>query len=249
MTNDTAFDFTSTAVLVTGGTSGIGHAIATAFRDAGADVTVTGTRSAPQDYDVDLSGMTYRQLVATDVDAVRDLAGATDRLDVLVNNAGATFPGGLDEYDPDGFGAALELNLLGPYRLTHALHDRLAASTVPGGGSVVSIVSMAAFRAIPVVPGYASAKAGLAQMTRTLASRWARDGIRVNAIAPGNIETPMTAPMSAVPSIVEEQLSHIPMGRFGAVEEIAPAVLFLSSRQAAYVTGAVLAVDGGYLTV
>jgi NAD(P)-dependent dehydrogenase (short-subunit alcohol dehydrogenase family) len=114
---------------------------------------------------------------------------------------------------------------------------------------VVSIVSMAAFRAITLVPGYAASKAGLVSMTQNLGARWATDRIRVNAVAPGNIETPMTAPMAALPSLVEEQLAHIPLGRFGAVEEVVPAVLFLSSAQASYVTGAVLAVDGGYLTL
>jgi NAD(P)-dependent dehydrogenase (short-subunit alcohol dehydrogenase family) len=124
----------------------------------------------------------------------------------------------------------------------------LTASGAAGGASVVSLVSMAAFRAITLVPGYAASKAGLVSMTQNLAARWAGDGIRVNAIAPGNIETPMTAPMAAIPALVAEQVAHIPLGRFGRVEEIVPAALFLSSSAASYVTGAVLAVDGGYLT-
>ena len=249
MTNELTFDFSGTQVLVTGGTSGIGHEIATEFRNAGATVAVTGTRSRPTDYDVDLDGLSYHQFDARDREAPTLLAAGFDRLDVLVNNAGATFPGGLDEYDPRGFESAVDVNLLSPYRLAHAFHHLLTESEAPGGSSVINIVSMAAFRAVPIVPGYGSAKAGLMQATMNLAVRWADHGIRVNAVAPGNIETPMTAPMSAVPSIVEEQLAHIPMRRFGTVEEIAPSVLFLASRQAAYVTGAVLAVDGGYLTM
>lgn len=249
MKNSVSFDFSGTSVLVTGGTSGIGHGIATAFRDAGAHVTVTGTKAAAASYETDLAGMDYRQFVATDPEGARTLAESLEGLDVLVNNAGATFPGGLDEYTPEGFDAALQVNLVAPYRLAHALHDRLAASPAPGGGCVVSIVSMAAFRAVPIVPGYGSAKAGLVAATTNLASRWAGDKIRVNAVAPGNVETPMTAPMAAIPSILSEQLAHIPLGRFGAVEEISPAVLFLASAQAAYITGTVLSVDGGYLTV
>lgn len=247
--NSLAFDFSGTTVLVTGGTSGIGHGIATAFRDAGAQVTVTGTRASATEYDVDLDQMTYRQLAMTADDEVTALGSSLTSLDVLVNNAGATFAGGLDEYDPAGFEESLRTNLTGAYRLTHACHPALKASQATGGASVISLVSMAAFRAITLVPGYAAAKAGLVSMTQNLAARWAGDGIRVNAIAPGNIETPMTAPMAAIPTVLEEQLAHIPLGRFGSVEEIVPAALFLASAQASYVTGAVLAVDGGYLTV
>jgi 3-oxoacyl-[acyl-carrier protein] reductase len=248
MTNAVSFDFTGARVLVTGGTSGIGHGIATAFRDAGAEVIVTGTRGSAEEYDVDLDGLAYRALTMGSGNALSAFGAAFDSLDVLINNAGATFAGGLDEYDPDGFEEALEVNLQGAYRLTHACHPALKASTAAGGASVVSMTSMAAFRAITLVPGYAASKAGLVSMTQNLASRWAGDGIRVNAVAPGNIDTPMTAPMAAVPAIVEEQLAHIPMGRFGQVSEIVPAVQFLSSSAASYVTGTVLAVDGGYLT-
>lgn len=248
MTNSVTFDFSGSTVLVTGGTSGIGHGIATAFRDAGALVTVTGTRAAASEYDVDLGQMAYRQLAMTATEEVSALGASLTSLDVLINNAGATFPGGLDEYEPAGFEESLKTNLTGAYRLTHACHQALLASAAPGGASVLNLASMAAFRAITLVPGYGASKAGLVSMTQTLAARWASEGIRVNALAPGNIETPMTAPMASVPAILDEQIAHIPLGRFGTVSEIVPAALFLSSAQAAYVTGAVLAVDGGYLT-
>ncbi|HET6153945.1 MAG TPA: SDR family oxidoreductase, partial [Marmoricola sp.] len=152
--NSVAFDFSGATVLVTGGTSGIGHGIATAFRDAGAQVTVTGTRGSAEDYDVDLDGLDYRALTMGSGNALTVVGSSIDQLDVLINNAGATFAGGLDEYDPDGFDEALEVNLRGAYRLTHACHPALRASTASGGASVVSVVSMAAFRAIPLVPGY-----------------------------------------------------------------------------------------------
>jgi len=112
---------------------------------------------------------------------------------------------------------------------------------------VVNIVSMAAFRANAIVPGYSAAKAGLVAATRNLAARWVDRGVRVNAVAPGVIDTPMTAPMAAFPELLDAEVAHIPMGRLGTPDEVAGAVLFLSSRAASYVTGTTLAVDGGYL--
>jgi 3-oxoacyl-[acyl-carrier protein] reductase len=240
------YDFAGTTVLVTGGTSGIGHATAVTFRDAGAAVTVTGTKPTPNDYDVDLSGMTYRQLVLTDHAAIDAFAQVFSTLDVLINNAGANFPGGLDEARADGFTASVELNLVGPARLTLALHRALKASPARGGASTLMLGSMAALRAVPLVPGYGSAKAGMLALTRNLAMRWAGEGIRVNAVIPGVIDTPMTAPMNAVPEIKRQQLDHIPIGRLGTPAEIASAIVFLCSENASYITGSALVVDGGY---
>jgi NAD(P)-dependent dehydrogenase (short-subunit alcohol dehydrogenase family) len=166
---------------------------------------------------------------------------------VLVNNAGANFPDGRDEWDPDGFAAALDLNVEGAMRLTMGLHDALAASSMDGGASVVNLVSMTAFRSTTIVPGYAAAKAALLTLSRNLAARWADQGIRVNAVAPGLIDTPMTAPMQAFPELLAEELSRALVPRLGTPAEVAAAVLFLSSASAAFITGSVLAVDGGYL--
>jgi 3-oxoacyl-[acyl-carrier protein] reductase len=244
MTALVAFDFTGTRALITGGTSGIGHATAVLLRDAGAEVSITGTRTGGEDYDTDLSGMTYVQLVLTDPASVDALAGRFDTLDVLVNNAGANFPGGLDESAPDGFDASVALNLNGSYRLTVALRRALKASTATGGASVVNLASMSALRAVTMVPGYSAAKAGTIALTRLLAVKWAKDGIRVNAVAPGTIDTPMTAPMNAVPEIVDSEVAHIPLGRFGTVDEIAPAIAFLCTEQSSYTSGALFVVDG-----
>ncbi len=250
MNNDLSFDFAGASVVVTGGTSGIGHAIATAFRASGGSVTVTGTRATPDEYDTDLGPFTYHQVEMTDPDSIDRLVAALEAagaLDILVNNAGANFPGGRDEWEPDAFGASLALNLIGPMRLTTGCRRLLQASTLDGGASVVNMVSMAAFRAIPIVPGYASAKAGLAALTGNLAKQWVARGIRVNAVAPGVIDTPMTAPMAAFPELLDAEVAHIPMGRLGTPDEIVGAVQFLCSSAAAYVTGHTLVVDGGYL--
>ena len=136
MTARVGFDFAGTNALITGGTSGIGHATAVLFRDAGAEVTITGTKAAATDYDADLSGMAYHRLRITDHGSVDALAGSFSRLDVLVNNAGANFPGGLDESKPEGFEASVGLNLVGPYRLTVGLYRALRASTATGGAGL-----------------------------------------------------------------------------------------------------------------
>lgn len=246
MNNHVSFDFTGATALVTGGTSGIGHATARLLRDSGAQVTITGTRAEPQDYDVDLSGLTYRRLALADSDGIDTLAASFPELDILINNAGGNFPGGLDESTPEGFAASVEVNLLAPFRLTERLHGALKASKAAGGASVVMLASMAAIRAVPVVPGYGSGKAGVLALTRNLAVRWAADGIRVNAVVPGVVATPMTAPMDHVPGIKQAQIDHIPLGRFADPAEIADPILYLCSGNASYSTGSALVVDGGY---
>jgi len=249
VTNQASFDFGGTSVLVTGGTSGIGHAVASAFATAGASVTITGRNASAADYERDLSAFAYRQLEMRDRVAVDALGAGLDSLDVLVNNAGANFPDGKDEWDPEGFSAALDLNAEGAMRLTVRARSALAASSMAGGASVVNLVSMTAFRSTTIVPGYSAAKAALLSLTRNLAAHWAADGIRVNAVAPGLIDTPMTAPMKAFPELLEAELGRAVIRRMGNPEEVAAAVLFLCSEASSYTTGSVLAVDGGYLAL
>jgi len=240
------FDFAGAQVLVTGGTSGIGLAIAGAFDAAGAQVTVTGTRADAGAYDVDLTRFAYRQCRMTEPAEIEAVAGALDALDVLVNNAGQNLPGGRSEYEPDVFEEAVAINLFGAFRLAGALRDRLAASDFDGGASVVNLASMSSFFGIEIVPGYGAAKAAIVQTTKTLAVAWAKHGIRVNAVAPGVVETAMTAPMMDFEQLTAPLLARTPLGRFATPDEIAPAVLFLASPQARYITGPTLAVDGGF---
>jgi NAD(P)-dependent dehydrogenase (short-subunit alcohol dehydrogenase family) len=246
MTARTTFDFSGTHALVTGGTSGIGHAIARAFHAAGARVTISGTRAAAADYDVDLAPFAYRQCRMTDPEEIAALAASLDRLDVLVNNAGQNLPGGRDEHDPDVFEETVAINLFGAFRLSSACRTLLRASAIEGGGSVVNLASMSALFGIPIVPGYGAAKAGIVQMTKVLGVEWAGDPVRVNAVAPGVVTTRMTEPMMPFDQLTAPLLARTPIGRFAEPDDVAPAVLFLASSAARYITGQTLPIDGGF---
>lgn len=244
-----SFDFTGANVLVTGGSNGIGLATATAFADAGAEVTITGTRARAGDYDHDLSRFTYHQLDVEKNDSLDALAAAVGACDVLVNNAGMSFyPQGLDEHDPDVFARALQIHLNAPYRLARRLAEKLAASALPGGGSIIGIGSVTSFMGMAVTLGYGAGKTGLLGMTRGLAVDLGAQGIRVNVVAAGMVETAMTAPVFSPEGSawLEPTLARTPLGRLGHPRDIAGPVLFLASSAASWITGQTVMVDGGY---
>jgi NAD(P)-dependent dehydrogenase (short-subunit alcohol dehydrogenase family) len=241
-----SFSFEGCRALVTGGSSGIGTRIASAFQEAGAEVTITGTRAKASDYERDLSAFSYRQLAMPDSAGIEALAESLSGLDVLVNNAGANFPGGQNEAIPDVFEQSVAINLFGAYRLSIATKAMLLESELDGGASVINLASMSSFFAVPVVPGYGAAKAAVVQMTKNLGVSWAREGIRVNAVAPGLIESNMTAAMKGVDALEKPHMDRTPMGRWGTPDDIAPPILFLASPAARFITGQTLAVDGGY---
>tara|TARA_R100000900_G_scaffold145727_1_gene132419 strand:+ start:51000 stop:51761 length:762 start_codon:yes stop_codon:yes gene_type:complete len=245
--NQSRYDFSQAKVLVTGGTSGIGAAIAGAYRAAGAEVTITGTRASASDYEVDLSGYHYAELDIESPEQIAALAASLEGLDILVNNAGLALPSlGLDEYDPEVFQRAVNMHLVGAYRLSRGCRDLLAASELEGGASIVGIASMSSYFGIGIVPGYGAAKTGLLGMTRALAVEWGKLGIRVNAVAAGLTASRMTAATFENPEWAQPTLARTPLGRLGEPEDIAGAVLFLSSAQAGWITGQTLPIDGGF---
>jgi NAD(P)-dependent dehydrogenase (short-subunit alcohol dehydrogenase family) len=248
MTAGTAtFNFQGAKVLVTGGTSGIGLATAIAFADAGAAVTITGTRASTSDYEDDLGRFAYRQLRVTDNDEIKSVAASLDGLDVLVNNAGNVKFTESDADAVDVFEEMVRVHLLSGHNLSQACLEMLTASQLPGGASIVGIASLTSFMANPFVPGYGAGKAGMVQLAKTQANLWAGRGIRSNCVAAGNIATRMTAPVVHMEEFSHDMLKRTSMKRWGQPREIADAVLFLSSDRASFITGETIVVDGGYL--
>ena len=246
MWDQVSFNFSGKYVLVTGGSNGIGYGIASAYRDAGATVAITGTRPSASDYDNDLQGLAYHQLQVTDNDQIEAVAKAVPKLDILVNNAGASLPGGKDEYEPEVFEQALQINLTSAYRMARACKGKLGQSDIAGGSSIISMGSLTSLFGNEIVPGYGAAKAGLVQLTKTLAIAWAGDNIRPNAIVAGLIESNMTAGMLSIDEMTAPMIARTPLRRIGQPSDIAGVALFLSSPAASYITGQALAVDGGY---
>ncbi|MFK7975531.1 MAG: SDR family NAD(P)-dependent oxidoreductase [Halioglobus sp.] len=246
MFSGVTYDYAGATVLVTGGTSGIGLACAQGYREAGAEVIVTGRKSAAADYDSDLTNMAYRQLDVADRDALFALAGSLTKLDILVNNAGGSQG---DEWSADGFDQSIAVNLSSVFHLSSACKDLLAASELPGGASIIGIASMTSYFGFEWTPGYGPAKAGLVQMMKTFGMSWGALGIRANAVAAGLTRSNLTAPMlDNMQDMVDETLKRQGLKRTGVPEDIAAAVLFLSSPAAAWVTGQTLPVDGGFTT-
>lgn len=248
MTSNAAhFDFSGAKILVTGGTSGIGAGIASAYRAAGAAVTITGTRASANDYETDLAGFEYLQLDLENSAQIDAVARAQTGLDVLVNNAGIALPAmGLDEWDPDNFARAVNIHLVAGFRLARGCRDALQASTLAGGASVIGIASMTSYFGIGMLPGYGAGKTGLLGLTRALAMEWGPLGIRTNCVAVGLCESRMTSTTIANPEWSAPTLARTPLGRHGTPEDVAAAVLFLSSAQASWITGQTLPIDGGY---
>lgn len=216
--------------VITGAAGGIGGALISAFRDAG--YHTIGVDRAPADG--------VASLDVTDTEAVTAFAADLDALDVLINAAGVLRL--RQEYDPGEFARVVDINLTGTMRMAVACRAALAKAR----GAIVNIASMHAIFGAPLSPAYAASKAGVVQLTKSLAVAWAEDGIRVNAIAPGWIETSMTIPARSDAGRNRAILERTPLGRWGTPEDLVGPALFLAGDGARFITGAVLPVDGGY---
>lgn len=241
------YDYKGAHVLVTGGTSGIGATAAEWYRDSGAEVTITGTRGSASEYDADLKGYRYLQMNVEDGASIDATAKALPKLDILINNAGMALPSiGLDEYEPEIFARAVNMLLIGAFRMARRTVDLIAESKIEGGGSIIGIASMSSYFGIGIVPGYGAAKTGLVGLTRTLAVQWGPRGVRVNSVAAGLTKSKMTAGTFEQEAWTKPTLDRTPIGRLGEPEDIAGAILFLTSPSASWITGQTLAVDGGF---
>jgi NAD(P)-dependent dehydrogenase (short-subunit alcohol dehydrogenase family) len=230
------FDFTAKSIVVTGGTSGIGRAIARAFREAGAKVTAAGLPSGEDP----ILGVDVEIVDVADGQAIAQLFDNIPEIHVLVNAAGIIRRE--EEFGLDVFAQVLDINLTGVMRACMAARPKLAKNK----GSIVNIASMLSFFGGPRAPAYSASKGGVAQLTRSLAVAWAADGIRVNAVAPGWIATPLTRALQNDAARSDQLLARTPLGRWGDAREVAGPVLFLSSEAASFMTGAIITVDGGY---
>ncbi len=232
-------------ILVTGGTSGIGAGIARAFAADGAEVVATGATAAEVEAFAAPSGVpgriTPQVLDVRDDAAVRALVQDLGDLDAVVNCAGIIRRGA--EHEPEVFAQTLDINLTGTMRVCAAARPGLAARR----GCIVNTASMLSFFGGGLVPGYSASKGGVAQLTKSLAIAYAAEGIRVNAVAPGWIATPLTQALQDDAARSGPILARTPLGRWGTPEDVAGPVLFLCSPAARFVTGVVLPIDGGYL--
>ena len=239
-------DFGNTQVLVVGGSSGIGNGIAQAFRGHGARVTVCGTRASASAYSPDegshLEGLDYVRLDVSDASAVATFRPAFDKLDILVLAQGAVLYR-RGEFEMDGFRKVLEVNLMSLMACATRFHAMLKQAK----GSLIVVSSTAAYHSTMGNPAYNASKTGAMGLTRTLGEAWAEDGIRVNGIAPGLVDTKMTKVTTSNPKRLEGALSRIPLRRLGTPQDMAGAALFLASPLASYIVGQTIIVDGGLI--
>lgn len=233
-------------VLVVGGAGDIGAAIARGFLDAGCDVIATGVdeRALRQ-----TSLQSHPRLRLAPLDVTNDaqiarFVAELGSLQTLVNAAGILFRH--KEYEVETFQRVLDVNLTGTFRLCNACQPLLAADA-QRRGAIVNIASMNATLALPWIPAYCASKGGVVMLTKSLALAWASDQVRVNAIAPGYVETAINAEGRQDSAHYERIRARIPQGRWAQPDDIGASVVFLASPAARYITGTVLAVDGGFL--
>jgi len=239
-------DFSNKIILVVGGSSGIGNGIAQTYRAKGAAVHVWGTRAKASDYAAaegsDLTGLHYARVDVSDSASIATVKPAFDRLDVLVLAQGTVIYR-RGEFEMEGFRKVLEVNLMSLMACATKFHAMLSASQ----GSLIIVSSTAAYHSTMGNPAYNASKTGAVGLTRTLGEAWAENGIRVNGIAPGLVDTKMTKATTANPKRLEGALGRIPLKRLGTPADMAGAALFLASPLSSYIIGQTIVVDGGLI--
>jgi 2-deoxy-D-gluconate 3-dehydrogenase len=246
------FSLSGKSALVTGSSRGLGAAIAVALAEAGANVAVHGSTTPPQAarncveaagaQSIALAGDVGEREVCARL--VEETVRAFGTIDILVNNAGIIRRSPAVEQSEEDWKAIIDINLSSVFRLTqHAGRLMLAQ----GSGKIINIASLLSFQGGILVPAYAAAKGGVAQLTRAFANEWAAHGINVNAIAPGYMDTDNTEALRHNPVRSRQILERVPAGRWGKPEDLAGAAVFLASPASDYVHGHVLVVDGGWM--
>jgi 3-oxoacyl-[acyl-carrier protein] reductase len=237
-------DFTDKTVLVVGGSSGIGNGVAHAFRKRGGKVHVWGTRASADDYagveGSDLNGLGYSCVDVGDPDAIDAAQAPFDTLDVLVLSQGVVIYR-RGEFEREGWDRVIAVNLDSLMHCCRKFKPLLQATR----GSIIIVSSISGLGANKGNPAYAASKAGAISLTRTLGQAWAPDGVRVNGLAPGLVDTKLTKVTVDHPQRREAALASIPAGRLGTPDDIAGVALFLASPLAAYVNGHTVVADGG----
>jgi NAD(P)-dependent dehydrogenase (short-subunit alcohol dehydrogenase family) len=247
------FDLAGRTAVVVGGTSGIGHAISLGLAEAGADVVPTSRRSdLVEQAAAEVEALGRRSLrCASDVmdrtsleKVLAESIGAFGKIDILVNCAGRTKRAPTLDFEEKDWNAILETNLTGTLRSAQVFGRHMLER---GYGRIINIASVASFVALFEVAAYAASKAAVASLTKSLAIEWGPRGVCVNAIAPGVFPTDLNRSLLEGTARGHEFLTRIPMKRFGDVNELKGAAVFLASEAASYVNGEVLVVDGGFL--
>lgn len=249
----TKLELNGRVAVVIGGTSGIGRAIAHGLAEAGADVVCTSRRQEQVETAADeIEAKGRRTLrIASDVsdrasmeNVLNECVSVFGKVDILVNSAGRTKREPTLDLDEETWNAILETNLTGTLRSCQVFGRHMIAK---GYGRIINIASLSTFVSLFEVAAYSASKAAVASLTKSLAIEWAKNGVNVNAIAPGVFRTALNEKLLDESERGKEFLTRTPMGRFGKVEELAGAAVFLASDAASYVTGEVMVVDGGFL--